>query len=86
MPKLSITVTNTGGHAIDSISVPGAGIYSVPTNTCSSLSPGQSCTAEFQFCPNAPGTITNMIVVTGRDTVTGAILHAPTTTLTGVAT
>ena len=45
MPNVQVTVTNTGGHTVNSISIPGVGVYSVPQDLCSSLAPGQSCTS-----------------------------------------
>jgi hypothetical protein len=85
MPIVPVTVTNTGGHAARGIALNGAGVYSVPSSSCSTLAPGQSCVADIQFCPTSPGNYTNSLLVTGQDAVTGSPLQA-TTMLEGVAT
>jgi hypothetical protein len=86
MPIVPVTVTNTGGVAVSSIVVHPVGVYSVPSNTCTTtLMPGQSCGAQVQFCPTSPGHYLNALVVTGRDVVTGAPLQL-SITLDGTAT
>lgn len=87
MPIIPVTVTNTGGHTANSVTVTGVGVYSVPTNGCMSatLAPGQSCVADIQFCPGAPGPYMATLTVTGRDAVTGSMLDA-TSALDGNAT
>ncbi len=85
MPNVQVTVTNTGGHVAGSVVVHPVGVYSVPVSNCSSLGPGQSCTANIQFCPSSQGTYDNQLSVTGQDTSTGAALSAATN-LHGVAT
>ena len=74
MPNVQVTVTNTGGHTVNSISIPGVGVYSVPQDLCSSLAPGQSCTAMIQFCPSSQGAYNNMLVITGHDATSGALV------------
>ena len=85
MPTVHVTVTNTGGTAINGVVVHPVGVYSVPSNTCSTLAPGQSCGAVVQFCPSSSGHYVNMLVVSGEDAVTGVPVQA-TTTLDGTAT
>jgi len=86
MPIVPVTITNTGTHAVSSIVVNPVGVYSIPSNTCSTtLMPGQSCTAQVQFCPSSPGSYVNTLVVTGQDVVTATSLEA-TATLNGTAT
>jgi hypothetical protein len=86
MPIVTVTVTNNGKHAITSVVVHPVGVYSVPSNTCTTmLAPGQSCSAQLQFCPSAAGHYLNTLVVTGQDAVTGSPLQA-SSTLDGTAT
>jgi len=85
MPIVTITITNTGGVAVRSIVVHPVGVYSVPSSTCTTLTPGRSCVAEIQFCPTSPSHYLNTLVVTGQDAVTGAPLHTGIT-LDGTAT
>lgn len=85
MPIVRVTVTDSGGTAIRSVVVHPVGVYSVPSSTCAALQPGQSCTADVQFCPNSPGTYTNTLVVTGQDALRGSTVEA-TITLEGTAT
>lgn len=82
MPVLPVTVTSTGDHIANNVVVHGVGVYSVPSTTCSSLAPGQACTANIQFCPSATGSYPATLVVTGNDAVTGAALQG-TTQLSG---
>src|SRR5271166_4445303 len=43
MPIVPVTITNTGGVAISSVVVHPVGVYSIPSNTCTTtLMPGQS--------------------------------------------
>jgi hypothetical protein len=85
MPNVVVTVTNTGGHTAGSVVVHPVGVYSVPSSNCSSLGPGQSCTASVQFCPTAQNTYDNQLSVTGQDMTNGAALSTMTN-LHGVAT
>jgi hypothetical protein len=85
MPNVQVTVTNTGGHTAGSVVVHPVGVYSVPISSCSSLAPGQSCTANIQFCPTSQGTYDDQLSVTGQDLTTGAAL-AVVTNLHGLAT
>jgi hypothetical protein len=78
MPNVQVTVTNTGGHTARFISVPAVSVYSVPQDNCTSLAPGQSCTAMIQFCPSSQGPYNSMLVVTGQDATSGAALMAST--------
>ena len=72
MPKKPVTITNNGTVTIDSISVPGVGVYSVPDNNCGTLAPGASCSVEIQFCPSSKGSYPETLVVTGVNSKTGA--------------
>jgi hypothetical protein len=86
MPIVPVTITNTGGVALKSIVVHPVGVYSIPSNTCTTtLMPGQSCGAQIQFCPTSPGHYLDTLLVTGQDAVTGASLQA-NVTLDGTAT
>jgi hypothetical protein len=85
MPIEQVTVTNTGGVTIRSIVVHPVGVYSVPSSTCTTLSPGQSCVARVQFCPSSPNHYLDTLVVTGEDVVTGRLLQA-SILLNGIAT
>jgi len=86
MPIVRITITNTGGVALSSIVVHPVGVYSIPSNTCTTtLMPGQSCGAQVQFCPTSPGHYLDGLSVTGQDAVTGSSLQA-SITLEGTAT
>ncbi|HSO97216.1 MAG TPA: CARDB domain-containing protein [Acidimicrobiia bacterium] len=85
MPQIQVTVTNTGGHTATNVVVHGVNEYSVPSSTCSTLAPGQSCTAMVQFCPGAQGQYTYPLIVTGRDASTNAPLSV-STIVTGTAT
>jgi len=78
MPQVVVTVTNTGGHTAQSIVVHPVNVYSVPNSNCSTLAPGQSCTASIQFCPNAQGQYDYALSVTGQDAVTGSPISAGT--------
>jgi len=85
MPIVPVTVTNTGAVAISSVVVHPVGVYSVPSNTCSTtLLPGQSCSAQVQFCPSSPGHYLNTLLVTGQDVPTASPLQA-SITLDGTA-
>jgi hypothetical protein len=85
MPNVQVTVTNTGGRAVNSISIPGVSVYSVPQDLCTSLAPGQSCTAMIQFCPANMGQFNFPLVVTGHDVTSGALVTT-STMLIGTAT
>ena len=85
MPIVPVTVTNTGGVAIRYVVVHPVGVYSVPSSTCGTLMPGQSCVAKVQFCPSSPNHYLNTLTVTGEDAVTGSAVHA-SITLNGTAT
>ncbi|HWS46085.1 MAG TPA: hypothetical protein VN636_09520 [Acidimicrobiia bacterium] len=85
MPIVPVTITNTGTVTVRSIVVHGVGVYSVPSNTCSSLAPGHSCTANIQFCPTSPNHYVNTLSVTGNNANNGASVHAAAT-LDGTAT
>ena len=85
MPNVQVTITNTGRRTARSINVPPVSVYSVPQDLCTSLAPGQSCTAVIQFCPGSIGQYDSMLVVTGQDATSGAPLTA-TTMLIGRAT
>jgi hypothetical protein len=86
MPIITVTVTNTGGQAVNLVSeTSSSGIFSMPANTCSSasLAPGQSCGINLQYCPNAPGTSTSTLTVSGT---TGTLPVSATADVTGTAT
>lgn len=85
MPIVRVTVTNTGGVTVRSIVVHPVGVYSVPSSTCTTLKPGQSCVAEVQFCPSSSGHYVNTLMITGQDALSGSPLHA-SITLDGRAT
>jgi len=86
MPIVPVTITNTSGDAVSSIVVNPVGVYSIPSNTCTStLMPGQSCSAQVQFCPSSSGNYVDTLLVTGQDVVTGSPLQA-SITLDGTAT
>ena len=85
MPIVKVTVTNTGGAALRSVVVHPVGVYSVPSSTCSTLAPGQSCVAKVQFCPTSPNHYLNTLMITGEDAATGAPMHA-SIQLNGIAT
>jgi hypothetical protein len=86
MPIITVTVTNTGGQAVNLVSETSTnGIFSMPANTCSSasLAPGQSCGINLQYCPNAPGTATSTLTLAG---MTGTLPVSATANVTGTAT
>jgi hypothetical protein len=86
MPIITVTVTNTGGQTVNLVSETSSnGIFSMPANTCSSasLSPGQSCAINLQYCPNAPGTSTSTLTAAGT---TGTLPVSATANVTGTAT
>jgi hypothetical protein len=86
MPVITVTVTNTGGQAVNLVSeTSSSGIFSMPANTCSSasLAPGQSCGINLQYCPNAPGTSTSTLTLAGT---TGTLPVSATADVTGTAT
>jgi hypothetical protein len=86
MPIVPVTITNTGGVAVNSLVVHPVGVYSIPSNSCTTtLMPGQSCAAQVQFCPSSPGHYLNSLLVTGRDAVTGSDVQV-SVTLDGTAT
>jgi hypothetical protein len=85
MPVVHVTITNNGTDTIGSIVVHPVGVYSVPSNNCSTLTPGRSCTADVQFCPSSPNRYVETLMVTGRDTKNAASIQAGTT-LDGTAT
>jgi hypothetical protein len=86
MPIVNVTITNTGGVAVSSIVVHPVGVYSVPSNTCTTtLMPRQSCGAQVQFCPSSPGHDVDTLLVTGRAAVTGSPVQS-SITLDGIAT
>ena len=85
MPIVKVTVTNTGGAALRSVVVHPVGVYSVPSSTCSTLMPGQSCVAKVQFCPTSPNHYVNTLSVTGENAATGSPLQT-SVTLNGIAT
>jgi hypothetical protein len=86
MPIITVTVTNTGGQAVNLVSETSSnGIFSMPANTCSSasLAPGQSCAINLQYCPNAPGTATSTLTLAGT---TGTLPISATANVAGTAT
>jgi hypothetical protein len=86
MPIITVTVTNTGGQTVQLASETSSnGIFSMPANTCSSasLAPGQGCGINLQYCPNAPGTATSTLTITGT---TGTLPVSATANVTGTAT
>jgi hypothetical protein len=85
MPIVHVTVTNTGTDTVSAVVVHPVGVYSVPSNTCTTLAPGQSCGADVQFCPSSAGHYLNTLQVTGQDAVTGLPVQA-SATLDGTAT
>lgn len=86
MPIVPVTITNTGGRAVSSIVVHPVGVYSIPSNTCTTtLMPGQSCSAQVQFCPTSPGHYLDALLVSGHDAVTGSPMQV-SITLDGTAT
>lgn len=85
MPNVVLTITNTGGHPAQIDPVLGVSVYSVPSDTCTSLAPGGSCTVTIQFCPSSAGQYNSTLDVTGHDATSGAPLHA-STLLSGAAT
>ena len=85
MPIVHVTVTNTGRVTARDVVVHPVGVYSVPSSTCATLAPGQSCVAEVQFCPTSPSHYLNTLMVTGQDADTGSSLRA-SITLNGTAT
>jgi len=85
MPIVHVTVTNTGATAISSVVVHPIGVYSIPSSSCGTLAPGQSCTADVQFCPNSPGSYDNTLTVTGQNAATRSPVQA-TIGLEGIAT
>ena len=71
MPIVAVTIINNGGVAVSAVVVHPVGVYSVPSNTCTAtLMPGQSCSAQVQFCPSSPGHYLDTLLVTGQDAVT----------------
>jgi hypothetical protein len=74
MPTLKVTVVNNGSTAMSSVVVNPVGVYSVPSSTCGSLQPGQSCSAMIQFCPTAPGSYPATLTVSGVSS-TGKRVH-----------
>jgi len=85
MPIVTVSITNTSQVAVRSIVVHPVDVYSVPRNTCSTLAPGHSCTADVQFCPTSPHHYLDTLIVTGNNAVSGTPVQA-TTTLDGTAT
>jgi hypothetical protein len=85
MPIELVTITNTGGGTARSVVVHPVGVYSVPSSTCTTLTPGQVCVAEVQFCPTSPNHYLDTLMVTGEDAATGSRLQA-SVTLDGTAT
>jgi len=85
MPIVAVTITNTTGVTVRSVVVHPVGVYSVPSSTCATLAPGQSCVAKVQFCPTSPNHYLDTLVVTGQDAATGSPVHA-SITLNGTAT
>jgi hypothetical protein len=85
MPIVLVTITNTGGVAVRSVVVHPVGVYSVPSSSCTTLMPGQSCVAHVQFCPTSPNHYLDTLMVTGEDAISGSPLHA-SIELNGTAT
>jgi hypothetical protein len=85
MPIVLVTITNTGSVAARSVVVHPVGVYSVPSSTCATLAPGQSCVAKVQFCPTSPNHYLDTLMVTGQTAVTGSPLRA-SIALDGTAT
>jgi hypothetical protein len=85
MPIVRVTITNNGHARVRSIVVHPISVYSVPSNSCSTLAPGQHCVASVQFCPTHPGHYVDTLAVTGKNAATGAPVRA-SVTLTGTAT
>jgi hypothetical protein len=65
MPPLTVTVVNNGSTVMNSVVVHPVGVYSVPSSSCGTLKPGQSCSAVVQFCPTAPGSYPATLAVSG---------------------
>ena len=74
MPTLKVTVVNNGSTAMNSVVVNPVGVYSVPSSSCGSLQPGQSCSALIQFCPTSPGNYPATLTVSGVSS-TGKRVH-----------
>jgi len=85
MPIVKVTVTNAGNTTIKSVVVHPVSVYSVPSNTCTTLKPGQRCAARVQFCPTSPGRYVDVLAVTGKNAKTGKPVSARVT-LSGTAT
>jgi hypothetical protein len=85
MPIVKVTITNSGTATVSSIVVHPVSVYSVPSNTCTTLTPGQHCVASIQFCPTSPNHYLDTLAVTGKNAVTGSSSRA-TVTLDGTAT
>ena len=85
MPVVKVTITNTGTATVASIVVHPIGVYSVPSSGCGTLTPGQHCFANVQFCPTSPNHYLATLAVTGKNTASGAPVRA-SATLDGTAT
>ncbi len=85
MPIVKVTITNNGQAKVRSIAVHPISVYSVPSNSCTTLAPGHHCVASIQFCPTSPGHYVDALVVTGKNARTGARVRA-SVTLNGTAT
>jgi hypothetical protein len=86
MPIITVTVTSTGGQAVQLVSETASdGIYSMPTNTCASasLAAGQRCHIDLQYCPSSTGTVAATLTVTGTS---GGNPVSSTINVTGTAT
>jgi hypothetical protein len=76
MPIVKVTVTNTGNTTIKAIVVHPVGVYSIPSNTCTTLKPRQRCFASVQFCPTSPGRYVDTLALTGKNAKTGKPVSA----------
>ena len=85
MPIVKVTVTNPGKTTIKAIVVHPVSVYSVPSNTCTTLKPGQRCVASVQFCPSARGHYVDSLAVTGKNAKNGKAVSARVA-LVGTAT
>jgi hypothetical protein len=68
-----VTVTNSSGYAISTVSLAAAAPFSVTQNTCTGgLAAGANCTASVVFQPSAGGSATGALTVTSSTVATPA--------------
>ena len=68
-----VTITNTSGYVIPSVTLAVTGPFSITQNTCTgAVNPGSTCTASIVFQPTTTGTVSGTLTVSSTVVATPA--------------